>query len=207
MMGVMRMRPGQYKHIDPRTQDPESARRLASGFWKHQYDYETQIDTWTCDKRKLHEAVQQIMMNPHSFQRFTMDPTRFLDARFGEGTGEAYRHSGQDRVAMRFNPFTRALTREGQEDMAYWIDTSSGTTTTTTTTAGTTCDNIIISSPPPQLRQKQYDKKAYAKKEGYAPTRKLVRNMPFVCGAGDLLNTLQRDFDHWAKPQMAVING
>lgn len=206
------MRPGAYKHIDPRTMDPESALRLASGLWKHEYALDTDIDTWVCDKRKLHEAVQEIMLNPSTFQQFTMDPTRFLDARFGKGTGEAYRHSGQDRVAMRFNPYTMGIDPARGRDMAYLTGTTA--TTWTDTSTSSTTDTWIMQHAQEQRmyeqrqRQKQqHDKKAYSKKEGHAPVRKLVRNTPFVCGAGDLLNTLQRDFDHWAKPQMAVIHG
>jgi hypothetical protein len=192
-MGVLR--PGAYKDI---SQDPESARRLASGFWKHEHDFATDIDTWVCDKRKLHEEVQKICMsNNETFKMFHRDAARFLDHRYGDGTGEAYRHSGQDRVAMRFDPFRALNNRDGVDAMAYWIDTTSGTTTTTTT-AGTSCGNIVISSPPPQRQQKT---KPYV-----ATAKKLVRNMPFVHGGDSLLATLQRDFDHWAGSQLKVVN-
>jgi hypothetical protein len=173
--------------------DPESARRLASGFWKHEHAFDTDIDTWVCDKHKLHEEVQKICMNNWTFKKFQMDPIRFLDYRYGEGTGEAYRHAGQDRVAMRFDPFRDRqmmgmdLAR-GKDEMVYW---NTGTTTSTSTSnTFTTTGSARVT-------------KGKAVYKGPSNLR-----IPFkIETGGDLLSSLQGAFDRHTKSQMRLVRG
>lgn len=193
--------------------DPETARRLASGFWRHEHSMENDMDTWVCDKHKLNEAVQQIMMDQWASKQFYRDPVRFLDARFGEGTGDAYRHASQDRVAMRFNPLKRAWENGMATSSKYYsgytnIYAGTDTTSTTSSTSGVVDGWVQQHMQEERLyhQQMRQKKDALAVKKG-APllAARLVRNMPFVCGAGDLLNTLQRDFDHWTNQQKRIL--
>lgn len=200
---------------DPRTQSPDECRRLNSGFWKRDYDMCTQTETWTCDKRKLHEAVQKVCMDQWASQQFMRDPSRFLDARFGEGTGEAYRHSGQDRVAMRFDPFRDRqmmgmdLARKDDMAMATYANMRSGSTfTNTTTTSGTTTigngwldmeqrKNEMLSG---SLGSQRITKDRAIYK---APSKLRI---PFkVETGGDLLSSLQGAFDRHTKSQMRLV--
>ena len=204
---------------DPRSMDPESAKKLASGFWTHEYRMDTQEDIWRCDKRKLEDAVYQILRDSRESQFFSQDPIRYLDVKFGEGTGRAYSHRNQ-----QHNPFVNmAIPREMGMDLARGRDSmalASYASLYGTTTTGTAASNTITTTDSSdsmywirdEMRKQVkktanqfFDKKAYTKKEGYAPTRKLVRNVPFAYAKGTLLATLQRDFDHWTKPQMELL--
>ncbi len=194
--------------------DPESYKRERSGFWKRHVDLAQDIETWTCDKRKLNDAISRAMLDPIFAREFHTQGSRILDKLWGEGTAEAfsYRTKGdQDRVNMRFDmgATRRRYNDDGADAMAYLLGTNSTSTTTTGTsintwtTASTNAyirDEIearvmrdrVNNTPPPQFKPK---KKA------------LVRNMPFACAQGTLLATLQRDFDYWAKDQMELISG
>ena len=176
---------------DPR-QDPESFKRRNSGFWHHQFDQFAQQEVWTCDKRKLNEKVAEAMLDPAFARDFYEKGSRILDRMFGEGTAYAFHtKTKKDMLAMRLNPFMEqekmgAKQRRDDAMAYYWQGGSTATTTTSDTTSGTcNATNMYIRD---ELEQQ-------------------VRNMPFVCGKGDLLNTLQRDFDHWAKPQMRMLHG
>ncbi len=52
--------------------------------------------------------------------------------------------------------------------------------------------------------RKSFTTKSVAKK---SVAKSLVRNLPLVAGSGDLVNTLQREFNHWASLQMQALHG
>ena len=195
--------PASWKGIDPR-QDPESAKRLASGFWTHDFDMCTQIDSWACDKRKLHDVVARKMMDP-VFRKYMTDygPTRTLDMMFGEGTGEAFAHSGGERIAMGIAQFDSLERKE--RNMALnryytgWSDTIGTSTNTFTSTSSNS--NFLDSG--------SFTSKAKKKKvaDSYRQPSTLVRNLPFVCNTDDLIGTLQREFNYWAGKQLDVLRG
>ena len=190
--------PGDWKQVGVRNQrsmDPESARRLASGFWKHDYDHLTDTVTWVCNKRKLNDKLAEAMLDREFAHRFTQGGLSILNRMFGEGTVEAFRHSGGDHVKMRFDPFreryTMGMDLARGKDMALYSQFNNCTTTSGTTTSGGWARKTTKTMP--------------YKAPSKAPDR-LVRNLPFVNGgADDLVNTLQREFNHWAGLQMMVI--
>ena len=178
---------------------------------------EDNSSTWVCNKRKLYEEIQRIHLNQWSARQFADDPLGFLDARFGEGTGKAYAHrsSGSDeRVMFRFPQHYR------EDNMALWTGTTSGTTsntfTTTSAAAGMTEQYLRdhlrheVEAQKQRLMNEMIPQEML-KRPSDPPSRsikfkkRLVRNMPFVHGGDSLLQTLQRDFDHWAGPQMKLI--
>lgn len=185
--------------IDPRM-DPESAKRLASGIWNRQYDPLADMETWTCDKRKLNDKIAEAMTDPEFAQRFTQGGMRLLDRIFGEGTAEAFRYKSNERVCMRFDPFrdTQRLSMDlGRKDAI-----ARGTTSTATNEFFTTASAGQTFVRDEMKRQVKDVAKTYV-----APARKLIRNIPFKieCG-GSLLSSLQREFDHWAGDQMKLVN-
>ena len=107
---------------------------------------------------------------------------------------------------MRFDPFRNYA---AERDMALWTGTTS---TNTTTSSGTSADYIMMLQEemkrkiasevmvPPQFISKDSSKSVSFKK-------KLVRNLPFIDGGDGLVKTLQREFDHWAKPQLEIMRG
>ena len=102
---------------DPRTTGPESAKRLASGFWHHSYDMETQTTSWRCNKRKLNDQIAEALLDDEFREAFHKRGFEILDRMFGEGTAKAYSHkvSGPDDiVSMR-------LRDEEKEMGTYWI--------------------------------------------------------------------------------------
>ena len=143
-------------------------------------------------------------MDSWAFNQFSKDPIRFLDARFGEGTGEACRHAGQDRVAMRFDPF-RGI------DMALpsYLTGTTTSGTSTTEAVNTVYDSWIMDHIKEERIYKKFDKAINKKQthESISFKKKLVRNLPFVEGGDGLVKTLQREFDHWAKPQLEIMRG
>lgn len=196
-------------NLDPRC-DPESAKRLASGFWSHQYDHFGDIETWSCDKRKLNDALVAKMRDPEFSYNFNNNPRRLLDGLWGEGTYEAFRHSSNDRVNIRLNPFLR------ENQMALYTGTSTNTNTITTTTAGTSgyyygYDQRMYIRDELDAQMRREVQNAIAKEgkklSSYKFRKKLVKNLPFVNSSDGLVKTLQREFDHWAGDQMKVLYG
>lgn len=196
--------------------DPESMKKLASGFWKHEYRIENNEEVWRCDKRGLEDAIYKIMRDSREAMFFSQDPTRYLDVKFGEGTGYAWGHRNRHdnpyvdmRLSqeMMYNRKTATeVMRERERDatMAYYNTyANTGTTSNTNTTAGSS------SAWMESQMQKDYSRMKTGKPPAKPPSvhhnKKLVRNLPFVCGSDDLLNTLQRDFDHWAQVQKRIL--
>ena len=111
---------------------------------------------------------------------------------------------------MRFDPF---MNERNKMALGYihntGFTTATGTATNITTTSNT--DSWIMEHQQEQRiyeQQQRVRKKRMQEKESirFKPNS-LVRNLPFVHGGDSLLATLQRDFDHWAKPQMRLLNG
>jgi hypothetical protein len=194
-MGVMRPR-------DPRTMDPESAKRLASGFWHHSYDMETCITSWRCDKRKLNDRVAEAMHDRDFLDAFQKHGFGILDRIFGEGTSKAYAYNvngPNDIVSMKI--------RDEEKEMAtgYWV---TGTTTTDASTTGGTMNisnNTFTDSRPRHIAG------SVQERPNAPPPHKqgrLVTRVPFkVETGGSLVRSLQREFDRWAKPQMVMVHG
>ncbi len=204
------LRPTDWKGVycDPRTVGPETDKRLRSGFWRRDCDFETDTITWTCDKRKMNDKVAEAMLDREFAEQFARQGMGILDTLFGEGTAEAYRHktNGNDRVSMRFFD-----DKKGRDDMALWYGgtTATGTSTCNTiTTSGSTNEWFDIS------QQKRYVKdyqQRTMQKGGLGskkPSINRLARIPFkVEHGGDLLSSLQREFDRWAKPQMGLLHG
>ena len=194
MMGAM-MRSGQ-------AMSPDHAKKLQSGFWKHEYRAETGETIWRCDLHKLNETIRDILMDYHECKRFQSSPADYLDTRFGSDTARVYFSKRNDKMGryinIRENPYLR-------ENMAYW---NTGTTTNTNTTTSTS-GSLYMYDELRYMQEKMIREQAHippVKKKTPAPKKRLVRNMPFVNGGDSLLATLQRDFDHWAGAQMKVIH-
>lgn len=185
--------------------DPESARRLASGFWKRDHDLCTDTTTWKCDKRKLNDQVAEAMLDRDFREMFHKSGLGILDRLFGEGTARAYSyktaHTDDRWVAMRFNPFGD----EGREDMAYgtYATTNNNWTTTTTATTSTFTDGGNLMFPTGSAKKPD---ESYSWAKPRSSRKKMIRNLPFAAGR-DLLATMQRDFDYWAGAQMDAIRG
>lgn len=216
------MRPGGYRRIgppdDPAT-DPETQKKLRSGFWSHEYRFDRNEDVWRCDKRGLEEAIYNIMRDRRESQFFSQDPERYLDVKFGEGTGRAWAHRdkhGSPWVDMRTpRYFGMDLARE--KDMALypisqhrqWTGTTSGATTTATAAASTKYDSWIMDHIKEEGIYKELKARQFTTKKTDPKIRfkkNLVRSMPFVNGVDGLLKTLQREFDHWAGDQMRLLH-
>lgn len=168
----------------------------------------------------MNEAIKQIMMDLHESRVFQKDPHRYLDTRFGEGTARAYftkHESNRPYVDMRtpgfFGNGYADLARERDMAMSthYFTGWTDWGTTSSTTASGT---NSVLTYA--DLENIKHNLRARASSDieqaiqgerSKPPVKRLVRNVPFVCGSGDLLRTLQRDFNHWAKPQMVLIGG
>jgi hypothetical protein len=187
--------PGEWKSFP----DQMSAKRLASGVWKHEREYSPEqcqyIEGWTLDKKLLHRQLTEAIYDPDVAAIFHKDKKAFVDRYFGQGSFDAYtkhKRPSDDRV----------------DAMAYanMSNTSGSTFTGAGTTTTPASSNLWIDPTGGFLRNEMKQHVKAATKKFNAPKR-LVRNMPFVCGAGDLLATLQRDFDHWAKPQMRAVHG
>lgn len=211
--------------------DPETLKRERSGFWKRSYDHYGQVETWTCDKRKLNEAVSQAMLDPEFAREFHSQGPRILDKLWGEGTAEALSYrtkTDQDRVQMRFNQEAlrdRAHQRymgidlaKGKDEMAlasyaslYGGIAATGTTSTNTITTTAASDWFIRDEIARQQKRMMKDvindTPPPKKKGGWKKSPSLLRNIPFACAQGTLLATLQRDFDFWAKPEMELVRG
>ena len=176
----------------------------------------TDLETWTCDKRRLNDKLAHAMLDREFSEKFHQQGAGILDRLCGEGTAEAFRHSSNDRVAMRFDPFRDKLMGsiqgqrnqmlgcdmgKGRDQMAMYNSytgvTSGNACTTSTTTSATTSDYWITDAVKSEL------KKAVKKQVN---TKKPMR--PFtVEHGGDLISSLQRHFDLWAKPQMRLLHG
>lgn len=193
------LRPGDWKSVDPRTMDPETDKRLRSGFWRRDHDFERDMVTWTCDKRKLNDKIAEAMLDREFQEQFTKQGMSILDRLFGEGTANAFSHKGKERVSMRFFD---DMHREN--DMAYWIGNTTTSTSDTFTTAGSTCSNLIIRDGNPGLTKRPVVKQGL----GSIGKGRLITKVPFkVEHGGSLLSSLQREFDRWAKPQMQALHG
>lgn len=210
------IRPENWKGIDPRSIDPESAKRLASGFWHRDYSMETQTETWTCDKRKLNDAMAQTLIDPQWSRLLAeLGPSAYLDKRFGKGSAEAFHtKSNGERLQMRFNDkqymdrYMGSDPAKGKDmAMATFANFSNGTTTTADTSTYTTAgsgESYIRYPSPHEYEKKRSIHRQFKQKN----PNKLVRKMPFkVEYGGSLLDALQREFDYWAKPQMELVNG
>ena len=81
---------------DPR-QDPETEKKLRSGFWRREASFETGEVRWILDLFKLEDAVRELISGRHR-DVFHQNPEHCLDMLYGEGTGRAYftqrRHHG-----------------------------------------------------------------------------------------------------------------
>ena len=214
--------------------DPVAEKRLRSGVWSHksEQNFETgmPIETWTLDLIKLNEAMTHVMRTPHLMQEYATMPCEFVDRRFGEGTYKAMMTHGKDDYyrERRHLPITKYmgmdLARERDATMAYLYN--SGTSTnTTTSTSGTTA--TYVSMMQDEMRRQMERETMYRMDTLYGhkvippgPTikkgkrdkpisfrKKLVRNLPFVHGGDSLVQTLQREFDHWAGDQMKLLHG
>ena len=212
--------------------DPVADKRLRSGVWSHksEQNFETgmPIETWTLDLIKLGEAMLHVMRTPHLAQEYATMPVEFVDGRFGEGTYKAMMTHRKDDYyrERRHLPITKYmgmdLARE-KDEMAYLYNT--GTASNITTTSGTTATymNMMQDEMRRQIEKETmyrmdtlYGHKVIPPgptiKKGKRPSavsfrKKLVRNLPFVNGGDGLVETLQREFDHWAGDQMKLING
>lgn len=219
------MRPGDWKRMArPANQDPESFKRLRSGFWRHSRDFETQNDRWTCNVKQLREEVGRAMIDREFAQRVAhYGISKVLDDTFGKMTAHAYHHQlkGSEELVqmiipdfMKEDPRARYmgydLARDDKVDaMAYWTGT---TTNTTTTTAGTSTtgwyelygnkiinDNSFFEKETKRAIKKAADSISFKKRR--------VRTFPFKLPATSksLLDQLQSEFDHWAGDQLKVI--
>lgn len=208
--------PGSWKGAQ--AQSPDDHRRLRSGFWKHEYRIDSGETVWRCDLHKLHDTVRDILMDQFEHRKFSEDPHRYLDMMFGEGTSKVYfskHESNRPYVDYRMPSHYHMgmdLARERDATMAYLYNT--GTTSTNTTTTSGTADYMMMVQE--EMKRKMRNE-LMVPANNFPPIKKkkddtfkfrpsLVRNMPFVHGGDSLLKTLQRDFDHWAKEQMGVIN-
>ena len=182
-----------------KSMSPDDLKRYQSGFWSHEYRIENNETVWRCDLRGLEEAVRHVVMDYHEARLFMENPVQYLDRRFGEGTGYAYarRHEGDRPYIDLRTPRHMAmdLARDRDMAMAYGYTTA----TNTTTTSGTSGNYWMVD-----------EMTKVKKRKAHSPIRfkkKLVRNLPFVDGGDGLVNTLQREFDHWAGDQMKVLYG
>jgi hypothetical protein len=206
----------------PANQDPESFKRLRSGFWRRDYDLATQNERWTCDVKKLREEVGRAMIDRDFSQRVSMyGLSRVLDEMFGDWTAKAFHTKLQgdsSLVQMQVPDFMREdprrarymgydLARDDKADaMAYWTGT---TTNTTTTTAGTSgwyelygnkiiSDNAFFKKETEKAIKRATDKISFRKRR--------VKTFPFKGSKHtSLLDQLQQEFDHWAGNQLKVI--
>jgi hypothetical protein len=192
---------------------PDECKKRQSGFWTHEYRPNRDEEVWRCDRHKLSEAVRDIMMDCRESQVFQEDPHRYLNTRFGEGTAYVYfNKSNSDNPYFDYRtPRHMAQDSARGRDMALGYYGSSSGTFTTTATSGTSDSMYWLHAAAQQhlSRPVQKHQKAIAGKGlGSRPAKKkLVRNLPFVCGSGDLLAALQREFDHWAGQNMEKIHG
>lgn len=210
---------------------PDEARRMASGFWTQDYRIDKNETVWRCDLRKLDEAVRHIMCDPREAMEFAGDPKRYLDRRFGEGTGYCYSHSRKNPHNDYMNYLTpRWMDIEKQKyyrgyDPAKYIsddradamalsawNSSTSTNISTSTTSGTS-DNYYWYQNSIKDEIHEQMRKATHQAIKKAPSslrfkRKRVKTFPFKASKyTSLLDQLQQEFDHWAGSQMKVIHG
>ena len=159
--------------------DPESAKRLASGVWKHEHRPDTGEDVWTCDVYRLREKLHHMACSDRRmYEQYCRNPDVFLDARFGDMTAKAFRHYSQgDRIRFRTNPYDD-YAMLGRMNAKY--------------------DYKMYDQYSPPRPQK--------KEETVKFERKLVRTLPFhfssINGEIGLLANLQSEFDWWAGEQV-----
>lgn len=183
-----------------RAGDRESVKRLTSGFWKHEYDHCSQVESWTCDKRKLHDWVGLAMTKERFRYEMTQyGPTKVLDGMFGYGTSEAYHHSSpSDRVCMKI--------RDKDKEMAIGLG---NWTTSSGTDFGIEFYDVANMMAISQMPKRNHQDAVRKQEKFIAPSRgRLVRKFPFkVESGGSLLSSLQREFDHCCGPVLADIFG
>ena len=188
-MGVLR--PGT---VAPQAASPEERRRLKSGVWSREYNFETSVESWTLDKKKLNQLLAEALYDPDVAALFHRSKRIFVDRMFGDGTFAAYTTNKRPE-----------FTDEEREMATYWIGNDTATTASTSgtiiTSTGThTGAGFGIDRPRQALGSVQ--------ERPHQKRGQLVTKVPFKIETGGfLLSSLQREFDRWAKPQMALIHG
>ena len=205
---------------DPRTMGPEADKRLRSGFWRREHDFESDTITWTCDKRKLIDKVAGAMLNQNFAREFARQGTAVLDCAFGEGTAKAYSYktSGNDRVQMRFNAERGFDLAKGRDEMTLWFDgsgiisndtactTANNTFTSASTNTLTINSGALGGAHRQEMRQQQSNHVNKIANIYHHKPKKQVTKVPFKGEYGEsILVSLQREFDRWAKPQMKLV--
>lgn len=207
--------------------DPDGRKKLASGFWTHEYRVDVGEDVWKCDIHKLNQAVCEIIKDYRESQLFNKDPHRYLDTRFGSDTAYVYfskHNKGNERhVYVKNNPFAYDLARK-RDEMAIGRYKYGHTDWLVNSTTSSSLDPAIMKQQMERIRNELIQETLYGrdgtelgarsgptskKRDSTISFRKLVRNVPFTNGGkGKLLETLQKDFDHWAgKQREALFNG
>ena len=215
---------GTYQHRGI-TEDPESFKRKRSGFWRHDYDYATGTDRWTCDVRKLREEVGRAM-TVRSFAeqvaKYGIDAV--LDAQHGEGTARAFHTKLQGDahlIRMDFDRFAQQYRRDDRADamaMSNYFINSGTTTATSTATSGSTFtkkdlmwiqDNFLKEEVERQ-KTKMVTHGLFGTKLKREPVRFKSRRLlnPFKISCGrSLIEQLDVDFNRVCHDQLAIVRG